>query len=570
MQGWERGEYPEKTRQQAALSNMIPACEGAGVNPAGIEPGSPWWEASALATAPPLPLLYQRDNRIELPKISCAIIILQLKTHDNDDNNHREVGDTMIYCSVYRRLWRRPDRENLFLRRRKYFPVSERIVTIPYVHKPALHGMRTTDNAGIQERGEKGDPRGNPPTNGIVWHENPGVTKPGVENRFGMVGGELSNCSASAAPGIFVVTHNNGRPHHYLLLHGHPSRAAPGCDVIQNTGWLPASTLESCLKTKKTLLNVAAVCSGLSGRFLLRRTGFNSWRRVSWFSYAEIVQDYAAGLRVFSGSSHFPRPCITASLHMHLTSPSTANKSKRSDAQLRGQSANNAVDKTKFGFLVSRGVKRLLRSATYRGVSRTPSRPAVTAQNWAPGEPKNGSWTAHDCLGASGRRPRPASVAERRRPQAAITPPRQTCVSKPRPCTDSQLMTWLKLSRLELHFARVALSSVVASLKRSDVLTLSPKLRRLPTRQTSSQHFDERRRKLTDLTQSMVFLVSLIAGNESWTTSETNLKDVKQLVHRAMSVRSNEGGREGIEWEGGGCFGDAENFKRQRKKGAPT
>ncbi|KAJ8867487.1 hypothetical protein PR048_031289 [Dryococelus australis] len=56
IQGWGKPEYPEKTRRPAASSSTIPTCENPDVNPPGIEPGSPCWEASALATAPPLPL----------------------------------------------------------------------------------------------------------------------------------------------------------------------------------------------------------------------------------------------------------------------------------------------------------------------------------------------------------------------------------------------------------------------------------------------------------------------------------------------------------------------------------
>ncbi|KAJ8882870.1 hypothetical protein PR048_014686 [Dryococelus australis] len=54
-------------------------------------------------------------------------------------------------------------------------------------------------------------------------------------------------------------------------------------------------------------------------------------------------------------------------------------------------------------------------------------------------------------------------------------------------------------------------------------------------RQTSSQHFDLRWRRLTDLMKPMVFAVRLIAGNEPWTTSETTLKDVKS----GMDLREN-------------------------------
>ncbi|KAJ8870093.1 hypothetical protein PR048_029105 [Dryococelus australis] len=48
------GEYPEKTRRQAASSSTIPTCENPGVNPSGIGPRSPWWEASALIEMPPV------------------------------------------------------------------------------------------------------------------------------------------------------------------------------------------------------------------------------------------------------------------------------------------------------------------------------------------------------------------------------------------------------------------------------------------------------------------------------------------------------------------------------------
>ncbi|KAJ8868868.1 hypothetical protein PR048_030409 [Dryococelus australis] len=48
-------EYSEKTRRQAASSSTITTCKNPGVNPSGIEPGLPCWEASALATSSPLP-----------------------------------------------------------------------------------------------------------------------------------------------------------------------------------------------------------------------------------------------------------------------------------------------------------------------------------------------------------------------------------------------------------------------------------------------------------------------------------------------------------------------------------
>ncbi|KAJ8884563.1 hypothetical protein PR048_016420 [Dryococelus australis] len=54
--GGER-EIPEKTRRPAASSGTIPTYENVGVTRSGIEPGSPWWEASSLTAQLPQPLL---------------------------------------------------------------------------------------------------------------------------------------------------------------------------------------------------------------------------------------------------------------------------------------------------------------------------------------------------------------------------------------------------------------------------------------------------------------------------------------------------------------------------------
>ncbi|KAJ8867744.1 hypothetical protein PR048_031547 [Dryococelus australis] len=49
MQGWVKREIPEKP---AASSATIPTCGNPGVTWLGIEPGSPWWEASSLKVVP--------------------------------------------------------------------------------------------------------------------------------------------------------------------------------------------------------------------------------------------------------------------------------------------------------------------------------------------------------------------------------------------------------------------------------------------------------------------------------------------------------------------------------------
>ncbi|KAJ8883444.1 hypothetical protein PR048_015287 [Dryococelus australis] len=46
-------EIPKKSRRPAASSGTIPTCKNPGVTRLGIEPGSPWWEASSLTAEPP-------------------------------------------------------------------------------------------------------------------------------------------------------------------------------------------------------------------------------------------------------------------------------------------------------------------------------------------------------------------------------------------------------------------------------------------------------------------------------------------------------------------------------------
>ncbi|KAJ8895257.1 hypothetical protein PR048_000582 [Dryococelus australis] len=54
MKGRGKREIPEKTRRPTVSSGTIPTC-GDPVTRPGIEPGSPWWEASRLIAQPPRP-----------------------------------------------------------------------------------------------------------------------------------------------------------------------------------------------------------------------------------------------------------------------------------------------------------------------------------------------------------------------------------------------------------------------------------------------------------------------------------------------------------------------------------
>ncbi|KAJ8870003.1 hypothetical protein PR048_029014 [Dryococelus australis] len=63
-----------------------------------------------------------------------------------------------------------------------------------------------------------------------------------------------------------------------------------------------------------------------TARFPPSRARFNPRPVHSGFSQVGIVPDDAAERRVFSGTSHFPRPCIPALLHSHFISPSSVLK----------------------------------------------------------------------------------------------------------------------------------------------------------------------------------------------------------------------------------------------------
>ncbi|KAJ8881490.1 hypothetical protein PR048_017971 [Dryococelus australis] len=57
MKGPGKREILKKTHRPTASSSTIPTCENPVVTRSGIEPGSPWWEASRLTAQPPRPLV---------------------------------------------------------------------------------------------------------------------------------------------------------------------------------------------------------------------------------------------------------------------------------------------------------------------------------------------------------------------------------------------------------------------------------------------------------------------------------------------------------------------------------
>ncbi|KAJ8869655.1 hypothetical protein PR048_028648 [Dryococelus australis] len=67
MKGQGKQEIPEKTRRPTASSGIIPTCENPGTRP-GIEPGSPWWEASVATAAPTVSGLQLIFGHCSLPR----------------------------------------------------------------------------------------------------------------------------------------------------------------------------------------------------------------------------------------------------------------------------------------------------------------------------------------------------------------------------------------------------------------------------------------------------------------------------------------------------------------------
>ncbi|KAJ8881376.1 hypothetical protein PR048_017857 [Dryococelus australis] len=87
-------EIPEKTRRTAASSCTIPPCENSGATPPGIEPGSPWWKAISLTTTPPrLPTL-----RIRVYSDVCQNCYMSLTLEHPASPGGREGQSNDIRC----------------------------------------------------------------------------------------------------------------------------------------------------------------------------------------------------------------------------------------------------------------------------------------------------------------------------------------------------------------------------------------------------------------------------------------------------------------------------------------
>ncbi|KAJ8867457.1 hypothetical protein PR048_031259 [Dryococelus australis] len=100
--GWGKREIPEKIRRRTASSGTIPTC-GDPVTRPGIEPGSPWWEASVLIAQPQWPyiLKFAQANRARVVRQQqnthqTSRTLIRPVEHSSDQSNTHQTSRTHI------------------------------------------------------------------------------------------------------------------------------------------------------------------------------------------------------------------------------------------------------------------------------------------------------------------------------------------------------------------------------------------------------------------------------------------------------------------------------------------
>ncbi|KAJ8870945.1 hypothetical protein PR048_027247 [Dryococelus australis] len=145
----------------------------------------------------------------------------------------------------------------------------------------------------------------------------------------------LFNLKSAAAKASFFANRNACHPFFCCLLSTHnPPGIRPDCTRQRRYGtigtdwqasyFFPVTRAAMNRSRDQLCRPPSATASGLNARWdkhsNTNRIRFPV-RSPPGFSHVGIVPDYVAGQRVFSGISRFPRPCIPALLHAHLTSP---------------------------------------------------------------------------------------------------------------------------------------------------------------------------------------------------------------------------------------------------------
>ncbi|KAJ8871779.1 hypothetical protein PR048_028119 [Dryococelus australis] len=95
-------EIPEEIRRLAVSSSAISTCRDPGVTQPGIEPGSPWWEASSLTAQPPLPHSGSPsvDDRPIMNAVKCRVLSGVVRANRTMASSNTDANRTGVLAVV--------------------------------------------------------------------------------------------------------------------------------------------------------------------------------------------------------------------------------------------------------------------------------------------------------------------------------------------------------------------------------------------------------------------------------------------------------------------------------------
>ncbi|KAJ8890122.1 hypothetical protein PR048_009629 [Dryococelus australis] len=163
-----------------ASSEAIPTCESSGAAPLGIEPDSPWWEASDLATTRPRPLVNAKNSRGDYGVTSCVEEFNSTMASWRVETVGRLLGRVSISTILSRESTLSPNLARALL------PALSCSRSVELRQPPSFSQIDYGAAPECKGREETGNTREDPPTNGIVRYdsftrENPRTTPPRIE-----------------------------------------------------------------------------------------------------------------------------------------------------------------------------------------------------------------------------------------------------------------------------------------------------------------------------------------------------------------------------------------------------
>ncbi|KAJ8872131.1 hypothetical protein PR048_025733 [Dryococelus australis] len=322
-------EIPEKTRRPTASSGTIPTCENPVAWP-DIEHVSPWWEASVLTAQPPSPLSWYRDGG------NAAV------TQDSGAqpmSGHFSTGEETIGRRCYGR--------------REGVPISCLCLVLCKSSCLSLSLGKAEpiwSSAGIVSAGETGDSRENPDNQRrrtaqfprTKFQERPIVNRTrdlrcsqhrGEPERVKRSEyGAAPECKGGGKREIPEKTHRPVASSGTMTTCENPGVIRPEIEPCSH--WWAASSLTTpplrpllARKTRRFLDNCTRLQYTCITHYKEDTSDWSISSRVTpGFLQVGIVPDDAAGRRVYSEISSFPRLYIPPLPHTHLTSPSSALK----------------------------------------------------------------------------------------------------------------------------------------------------------------------------------------------------------------------------------------------------